>query len=112
MFVTYTQFYVFISCLSFGVIIGGLYSIITIIKNLIKKKFIKIILDIFYFLLFTILFVLYAHNLNFPNFRLYMIFGALLGNFLYVKSFHIILANFCKRLYNIVNLKIVKGKSK
>lgn len=111
MFVTYSQFYVFLSCLSFGVIIGVLYSIMALIKNFIKKNFIKIILDILYFLLFAILFILYAFYFNFPNFRWYMIFGVLLGNFLYAKSFHIILANFCKRLYNIVNVRIIKGRT-
>ncbi len=100
------QFFVFLSCVTFGILTGIIYSIINFIKMAIKINIIKIILDVLYFSLLGILFVIYSFKCQFPSVRVYMAVGVFLGVYFYAKSFHFILAKIGKRLYNkIVSIK-------
>ena len=108
MFVTYNQLYVFLACFSFGVFCGVVYSPITFFKSLIKIKAIQILIDVLFFTTVSFFYVLLSYKLKFPSLRFYMVFGVFSGLFSYMKSFHIILANFNKKLYNII--KKNKGK--
>lgn len=110
MFVTSGQFYVFVACVCFGGCTSILFSISALIKNYIANRLIKIILDVICFLFVGVLYVLYSHALKFPNFRLYMIVGVLLGIFSYLKSFHILLAKMAKKFYNIIDKKLRRVK--
>ncbi len=101
MFVSGGQFYVFISCVAFGGMSGILFSFSELIKLKINNDLIRIIPDFIAFIITTGLFIIYSHLLSFPNFRLYMILGSLLGIIIYFKSFHILLANCMKKLYNL-----------
>lgn len=113
MFVTGGQFYVFIACLAFGGVCGIFFSVSAIIKFVTTNKIIRLIPDLFAFLLTCALYVIYAFILNFPSFRAYMVIGVLLGIYLYLKSFHIILAKICKKAYNNIRKKFSrKNKSK
>ena len=110
MFVTSGQFYVFVACVCFGGCTSILYSISALIKNCISNRLIKSIPDVICFLLIGVLYVLYSHTLNFPNFRVYMIVGILFGIFSYLKSFHILLAKMSKKFYNIIDKKLRRVK--
>ena len=106
MFVSSGQFYVFISCVSFGAISGFLFYVINYIKLIIKPEIFCKILDFVTMLIISFLYVVYSKRLNFPSFRLYMPFGVLLGLVCYFKSFNIILAKAQKKFYN----KYIKNK--
>ena len=110
MFVTKHQFYVFIACISFGGISGLMFSATQTLKYYIKNKLIKVVLDVFVFIALAGGYVLYSHVLKFPNTRIYMLAGVFLGIVLYFKSFHIILAKYLKKLYNIVSKNIKRKK--
>ena len=102
MFVTLNQFYVFLSCLSFGGASGVIFFIFWLVKYKIKNKIIRAVIDVLTSLIVTVLYVFYSFYMQFPSFRAYMILGVILGIYLYVKSFHIILAILCKKIYNIL----------
>ena len=110
MFVTSGQFYVFVACVCFGGCVSILFSISMLIKNFLSNSFIKIALDVICFIVVGVLYVLYSHAFNFPNFRVYMIAGVLFGIFSYLKSFHILLAKMVKKLYNIMDKKLRRNK--
>ncbi|MBQ7339997.1 MAG: hypothetical protein IJW43_03995 [Clostridia bacterium] len=108
MFVTANQLYVFLSCLSFGACFGVFRTLAILIKEKTSKNAIKGVVEITYFILLSFGFVLYSYIVKMPNLRVYMIVGVLLGNFLYVKSFHYILAKSIKRVYNILERRKIK----
>lgn len=112
MFVSKNQFFIFLACLSFGGFSGMLLSLIYGVKYFIKNKVVKIILDIISCSILGALFVIYSYKIYFPNFRIYMFFGVVVGLYLYLKSFHILLANFCKKIYNIIEQKYRGAKEK
>lgn len=108
MFVTASQFYVFIACVSYGIVSGLLLVVVGVFKNIIKRSYIKAILDVLCFVLIGFGYAIYSYLLGFPNFRAYMFFGVILGIILSNKSFYFILAKCVKKIYNI----IVKTKRK
>ena len=109
MFVSSGQFYIFLSCVTFGGLCGFFYSLIVFVKKFIKSKWFNSILDLLFFLCIGTLFVVYSFKFNFPNVRVYMLVGVLLGLILYMESFHLILANLLKKLYN---KKVIKKRIK
>ncbi len=111
MFVSSGQFYVFIACVAFGGGVGVIFSISSLIKVKISNVIIRVVPDFIAFLIISVLYVLYAHKLYFPNFRLYMPIGVIVGIIIYFKSFHILLANCVKKLYNL-NIKKIRNKRK
>lgn len=111
MFVSKNQFYVFIVCLAIGVVGGLIFNVLSPIKDKINKKWINTIIDIFAFIILSIIYVFIAFRLHFPSFRVYMIVGVLAGIYLYNKSFKIILAKLNKKIYNILEI-ILKKKRK
>ena len=112
MFVTLNQIYVFIACVSFGGIGGLIFSLFCIIKTLVKFKIFEVLCDVFCMALLSVAFSVFSYKFSFPNIRVYMIFGVLLGLTLYLKSFHRILAKFAKKFYNITIQKFTKGKGR
>lgn len=110
--VTANQFYVFISCLAFGGVTGIIYSLFGLIKFSVKIKAIKVIEDILFFVIFTAGYIIYSYIMGFPSIRAYMLFGAVLGLYLYGKSFNFILAKSGKMTYNIINNKLRKKKDR
>ncbi len=110
MFVTLNQFYVFIACVTFGALMCVLYSPLILIKKKYKNVAVALLVDIIYYFLLAVFFMGYSFCLSFPSLRAYMLFGVLLGNFLYIKSFHYMLAKVGKRLYNIFIRKFVLRK--
>ncbi len=111
MYVSSGQFYVFIASIAFGGMCGILFSISALFKIKLANVFLRIIPDLLAFSITACLYVLYSHSLNFPNVRVYMILGVMLGILIYFKSFHITLAKCTKKLYNLFKKKI-KGRTK
>ena len=110
MFVTENQFFVFVACVAFGGVFGVIYPLFALIKKPLKSKIAKGIADVIYFALFTAFFLPYGYFLGFPSFRIYMPVGALVGLFLYMKSFYIILAKYGEKAYNKIKGKLLLRK--
>lgn len=111
MYVTNGQIYVFLGAVSYGVLLGVLYGLFSAIKYFIKNKIFGVFLDVAFFVLFAAGYVFFSVKYNFPSLRPYMPLAALLGLWLYTKSFGIIVANISKKLYNII-VHFVKTKLK
>ena len=105
MFVSANQIYVFLACVAFGGVVGVFFSVSSVFKHLIKIKWIKDLVEVIAFMLVAFLYLLYSYNMRFPNLRMYMIVGVLIGITAYLKSFHIMLAKFLKKAYNIIKRK-------
>lgn len=113
MFASKNQFYVFAACIAFGIFVGIVLGISNLIKHFIKNRFIKIIPDIIFISISSFAFLCFSYYLSFPNIRLYMFLGIILGCLGYFKSFHIILAKYLKKFYNIIiKNKIERKKTK
>ena len=110
MFVTKSQFFVFIACVAFGSGIGFLLSILSAIKFFIKYNVVKIFIDVVLFSIVSVLYSHYTYTLGFPNLRMYMLLGVFIGMALYLKSLHILLANYIKKFYNIIVKNYKKRK--
>ena len=110
MFVTQNQFYVFLACIAFGAIGGTLFSLFRLLSLAVNIKVIKVVFDALFFIIFAFGMVIYSFYLNLPSIRAYMIIGNFLGLFLYIKSFHIILAKALKMAYNNIKRKRSKAK--
>ena len=108
MFVTKSQFFVFMACVTFGGIIGVVFSISALVKFFIKNNLLKAVPDVIAFLPLGLLFLQYSHYLSFPNLRIYMILGVFVGLTFYLKSFHRLLAKIAKKFYNIIVKKYQK----
>lgn len=113
------QFYIFLICLFCGVISGVVYDVLYVARSLlcgvncevytVKDKIFTIICDILYCLVFAAGFIFVSVMFDFENLRFYMLLGCALGAFIYLKSFHIIVAFFVNKAYNIF---ITKRSSK
>ena len=112
MFVAKNQIFVFFACVAIGGIGGILFTFSTLIKFFIKNARLKILPDIAAFCVFSLFYVWVSFRLNFPSYRVYMTAGAIIGLFLYMKSFNITLALWTKKLYNITVKKFVALKIK
>lgn len=112
MFVAKSQLFVFVACVAIGGLGGVLFTAAAFIKLFIKRARLKILPDIAAFCVFTLLYVRLSFLLQFPSYRLYMTAGALIGLFLYMKSFNYTLALWTKKLYNIIIKKFVALKTR
>ena len=100
MFVASKQIFFFIESLFLGVSFGFCYEIFHLFKVLFKSKIIGEIID-FLFLPVLCLGLLKAGVIfTFPNFRLYIFIGVLVGFAIYMLSFHEMLAKVCNLVYN------------
>ena len=100
MFVSLNQGWVFLSAFAIGGTFGAVYSLFALIKRFIKYKVICGIMDFLFCILLSVFYVYVSFKLSFPNVRLYMPVGTLLGFLCYTKSFHIILAKIFNVFYN------------
>lgn len=94
------QIYTFFICLLAGVMSGGVYEVVYVLKLFVKGRKTAISLDILFFLAFAAIYVFLAVMFDLPYFRLYMFIACLLGLLLYLKSIHYILAFLIKKVYN------------
>ena len=105
----------FITCTSLGIISGVVYDILYIARCVVcgvhkqaysvKDRIFTIVCDVIYCLFFAASFVFVSVMFDFSNLRMFMILGCVLGAILYLKSFHLFVAFFVKRVYNRIKLK-------
>ncbi len=110
-----------------GVLSGVVYEILYVArvfvcglnkrKYTVKDKIFTCLCDILYFAVFAAMFVFTSVTFEFYSLRLYMLIGCALGAIIYIKSLHVIIAIFIKKVYNKLNrCKILKesthGRSK
>ena len=109
------QIYIFIICLFCGVISGIAYDILYIARCIlcgidksnytVKDRIFLIICDLLYCILFAAGFIFVSVLFDFENLRAYMLIGCALGALIYLKSFHLIVAFFVSRVYNVITAK-------
>ena len=109
------QIYIFIICLFCGVISGVVYDVLYIARcslcgidksaYTVKDKIFLIICDLLYCLVFAAGFIFVSVIFDFENLRAYMLIGCVVGAIIYLKSFHIIVAIFVRKVYNIITNK-------
>lgn len=94
------QFYQFILAITIGLCSGILYEGNCICRFYCKNRIVIIFVDIAFFLLFAVSYMLFATIYFLPNFRIYIAVGCLLGFLIYYKSIHKILAILAKKCYS------------
>ena len=110
MFVTLNQFFIFIACVSFGGVMGLLYSPTLLLREKFGNKLYVFIFELIFYLFLAFAFFVYSFIIKFHNLRGYMIVGVFIGIYLYVKSFHYMLAKFIKRYYNKIDKFLLRKK--
>ena len=104
------QFFIFMTCMLCGIVSGVVYDVLFIARAVlcgvdksaytVKDKIFIIAADILYCLVFAAGFIFTSVMFDFEGLRLYMLIGCVLGALIYLKSFHLIVAFFCKKVYN------------
>ncbi len=112
--------FIFITCATCGVLSGIVYDVLYVARCLVcgvhpraytaKDRVFLIACDIVYCAVFAAGYVFTSVMFDFGGLRLYMLLGCLLGAVLYLKSFHVFVAFFVKKVYNGITLK--KGRKK
>lgn len=113
------QIFIFITCAFCGVVSGVAYDILYVARCAVcgihkeaftvKDRIFTIACDIVYCLVFCAIFIFASVMFSFYELRLYMLLGCASGAFLYLKSFHVIVAFFVRKVYNkIVHRKLKK----
>ncbi len=100
-----------------GLVGGALYEVFLLLRWLFgcrgkKRKALGVALDIVYCLGFALICIYGAYAFGFPDFRVYMWIGYLVGGIIYLKSLHKIIAFLKKVCYNSINLLIKKAKNR
>lgn len=109
------QISVFLQCLLTGFVGGIFYEIFFPVRVLFKweegrNKWVGILLDLLYFILFSAVCVLGGYLFHFPEYRVYMSVGCALGGIIYSKTLRIILAFLEKVCYNTIRKVYIKRK--
>lgn len=112
------QIFIFITCLFTGIVSGVVYDVLYIARCVlcgpymaaytVKDKIFLVVCDLVYCAVLAAGFIFMSVMFGFGSFRLYMFIGCILGALVYLKSFHIIVAFFAKRVYN--KIKTTKEK--
>ena len=96
------QFYIFLVCVTCGIASGVFYDVMYCAVLPFKKQWVKITGEILFSVLFTVFYLFVSLLFGFPAFRIYMFLGCAAGFYLYLKSFHKIVAFFANKVYNKV----------
>ena len=110
MYVSHAQFSVFIACVFYGAVSAIFFELFTPIKKIIKPKFINEIIDFLIFVIVALGFNVYAYNMRFGDFRIFIPIGVFIGAFISFKSFNFALAKLAQKLYNIFKRRKRKKK--
>ncbi len=103
--------FIFLTYITLGIYSGILYDILYIVRVVVcgiyrgqlsfKDKIFTAVCDFVYFIFLAIAFIFLCVLFCIDTLRLYMFVALVLGVALYLKSVHIIVAFFVKRVYNI-----------
>jgi uncharacterized membrane protein len=100
------QIFVFLVCVACGIGGGFVYDVIYCARYPFRKSWVRITTDVIFCLFFAALYLFVSVMMELPGLRFYSFVGCVLGLFLYLKSFHKIVAFFMEKVYN----KLVKSR--
>ncbi|MBQ8375072.1 MAG: spore cortex biosynthesis protein YabQ [Clostridia bacterium] len=114
---TNNQFTVFALCIFVGFVGGVVYEVFAFGRFLLgcprgKNKILGVAFDILFFITFACVCTAFAYAFRFPDFRVYIWLGYLVGGILYLKTLHQIVAFFENMCYNGINKLIKKAKNR
>ncbi len=109
------QIFIFLTCAGVGALSGIVYDVLYIARCAVcgvnkqaytaKDRVFIIACDILYFAVLSAAFIFVSVMFDFYELRFFMLAGCILGAFLYLKSFHVIVAFSVKKVYNKITLK-------
>lgn len=105
------QFYVFMISVCCGAAGGLLYDALGIVRAPFRVPAVRIVTDILFCAAFAALYLAVCVALSLPDLRFYSFAACVLGFFLYLKSFHKIVAFFGRKIYNKMK-QIRRGRSR
>lgn len=109
LFETLKQSFVFLGTIYFGILAGIVRDFCLFVFNLFKKnKIVKLILDILFMIIISILFILCLNVVNYGEFRLYLLLSYILGFVVERKTIGYLVDFIFQKIYNL----IVKGIKK
>lgn len=104
------QIFIFLTCAGVGALSGIVYDVLYIARCAVcgvnrqaytaKDRVFIIACDILYFAVLSAAFIFVSVMFDFYELRFFMLAGCILGAFLYLKSFHVIVAFSVKKVYN------------
>ncbi|MDE6356305.1 MAG: spore cortex biosynthesis protein YabQ [Clostridia bacterium] len=104
------QIFIFIICMFCGILSGIVYDVLYVARCFVcginkadytpRDKIFLIAADLLYFLVFAAGFIFVSVMFGFSALRFYMLLGCFAGAFVYLKSFHVIVAFCVKKVYN------------
>lgn len=94
------QIFIFLVCVTCGIAGGVIYDFFYCLAYPFRTRAVRIVADAVFSLFFTALFLFVSVTFSLPDFRIYMFLGCVFGLFLYLKSFHGIVAFFAEMVYN------------
>lgn len=106
MFVSERQIYYFSECVFVGIICGLIYLPFFVVRSMSRKRAVGIITDVLFAAPCCFVYSKAVLFFDFPNFRLYMIAGVILGFLLENSSFNKTLAFLAERVYNKIGGKV------
>ncbi len=106
LFTTLHQFGIFLAFVWLGAILSAIYLIIKPHKTVLKNVF-----DFIYIMISGILFILFMHIYNLGNFRLFLVFGIIVGYIITQFFISKTLAHLNFLLYNYINSKYLSFKN-
>lgn len=116
------QIFISLCCLLCGVASGVVYDLLYVIRCFIcgvntslytvKDKIFLVFCDLLYALVLTAGYIFMSVLFGFENLRLYMPVCCIAGAFIYLKSFHIIVAFFTDKVYNGLNERRRRGNER
>lgn len=94
------QIYVFLICVACGIAGGFLYDFLYCVRYPFHKLWVRYLFDALFCVLFAGIYLFVSVMTGMPNLRFYTFLGCVFGLFLYLKSFHKIVAFLAKKVYN------------
>ena len=110
------QLQTFLLCIGVGFVCGIAYEAFAFLRICLgikanKKKMLGCMVDISFFLTCSIVVILATYLFAFPDFRVYMWAGYLVGGIIYLKTLHKIIAFFEIMWYNTIRKWINKARN-
>lgn len=94
------RFFIFLVCVAVGAAGGVFYEFFYLLRTFFRMRWVQIAGDILFCILFGALYLFVSVMMGLEHVRLYSLAGCLCGLFLYLKSFHKIVAFFAEKVYN------------
>lgn len=96
------QFRILLFCAALGCAGGLLYDLCFCLGYPFRNKYVSAAFEALFCALFAIVYLFVSCSAQLPPLRLYMLAGLVLGFFLYLKSWHKIVAIFAEKVYNSI----------